>query len=94
MALPAGAFAGQDVMALEAGHGRGYRGVVGGEEETALAVADGGAFPLEPGKPVFIRLFLRAVSPSGVMKWVFDHGNRDLSKMRRSAELQHSDATF
>ena len=67
---------------------------MGDEEETTLAVADGGVFPLEPGRPVSFRLFLPAGGMRGVVEWIFDHGNRDLSRGCRSADLRQFDATI
>ena len=81
MPLSAGGFPGRDFVSLNAGRRRRRRTIVGDEEKTALAVADGVVLALQPGRMVITGLRLVVMSMHGVPEWILDHGDRDLSTL-------------
>jgi hypothetical protein len=74
VAVAAGVFPRQKLVTLNAGgRGRG-RVVVCQEEETAVAVGDGGVLALQPGCPLRALFRLIFVGMVAVPEWVSDHG--------------------
>ncbi|MEN8584432.1 hypothetical protein ABFP37_17185 [Burkholderia sp. RS01] len=81
MPFTASGFPGRDFVSLNAGRRRRRRTFVGDEEEAALAVADGVVLALKPGRMVNAGLRLIVMSRHGVLEWIPDHGDRDLSTL-------------
>ena len=72
--VAAGGFPRQKLVTLDArSRGRG-RIVVCQEEETAVAVGDGGVLALQPGCPLRALFRLTLVGMVAVPEWVTDHG--------------------
>jgi len=74
VAVAAGGFARQKLVTLNTGSGGRGRSVVRQEEETAVAVGDGGVLALQPGCPLSALFRLTFVGTVAVPEWVSDHG--------------------
>ena len=93
MTLAARCFPGQDVMALKAGHRRGYWAFVRDEKQAALAMADRSILAFDPGKWTWDACRRLITSVPSVLERIPDHGDRDLPMFTIAAFCRHSGAT-